>query len=272
MDKQLEAARALVTGAKPPTNCATLMSSTVSRLAGMLMVSLRVLLGVEAALEPLQTAIKSGSATSGIAPVVVAPSGQEARHPNGLVRCGAGCVEMFCGLLLALMIGLIGLGVSYAYGLTIWRVGKDLACHSVVAIESGTVDLRAELAKGYCTNVQSQGGFFSQEEYEKCTAAIDDFCDESGGCPDHYELLGVPKTATMKEIKTAYKKASRIWHPDKCPQRGECADGLDPDTCSDGCTHGCTDEVCHQRTMCLTEAGGRGGTLPDEAKRELLPV
>ena len=31
---------------------------------------------------------------------------------------------------------------------------------------------------------------------------------------DYYKILGVPKTATEKEIKTAYRKLARQFHPD----------------------------------------------------------
>ncbi|MGA7203249.1 MAG: J domain-containing protein, partial [Specibacter sp.] len=30
----------------------------------------------------------------------------------------------------------------------------------------------------------------------------------------HYQVLGVPSTATEREIKIAYRKAARIAHPD----------------------------------------------------------
>src|ERR1700730_9110382 len=36
---------------------------------------------------------------------------------------------------------------------------------------------------------------------------------------DYYKILGVPKTATAKEIKSAYRKLARQWHPDVNPTR-----------------------------------------------------
>lgn len=34
---------------------------------------------------------------------------------------------------------------------------------------------------------------------------------------DYYAILGVPKTAAQKDIKSAYRKAARKWHPDANP-------------------------------------------------------
>ena len=34
---------------------------------------------------------------------------------------------------------------------------------------------------------------------------------------DYYEILGVPKSAPEKDVKSAYRKLARKWHPDANP-------------------------------------------------------
>ncbi len=38
---------------------------------------------------------------------------------------------------------------------------------------------------------------------------------------DYYEVLGVPKTAAAKDIKSAYRKLARQWHPDQNPKNAK---------------------------------------------------
>ena len=40
---------------------------------------------------------------------------------------------------------------------------------------------------------------------------------------DLYEVMGLKKTATQKEIKKAFRKLSRKYHPDKNPDKKEWA-------------------------------------------------
>lgn len=41
---------------------------------------------------------------------------------------------------------------------------------------------------------------------------------------DYYKVLGVPKTATEKDIKAAYRRLARKWHPDLNPQTRKAAE------------------------------------------------
>ena len=41
---------------------------------------------------------------------------------------------------------------------------------------------------------------------------------------DYYQILGVPKTADAKAIKSAYRKLARKYHPDQNPGNKGAAD------------------------------------------------
>ena len=38
---------------------------------------------------------------------------------------------------------------------------------------------------------------------------------------DYYEILGVPRNATQQDIKSAYRKLTRVHHPDVNPEDRE---------------------------------------------------
>ena len=38
---------------------------------------------------------------------------------------------------------------------------------------------------------------------------------------DYYKILGVPKRAAEKDIKAAYRRLARKWHPDLNPQNSK---------------------------------------------------
>lgn len=42
---------------------------------------------------------------------------------------------------------------------------------------------------------------------------------------DYYQVLGVGKNASADEVKKAYKKQARLWHPDKHPNDKDAAEG-----------------------------------------------
>lgn len=40
-----------------------------------------------------------------------------------------------------------------------------------------------------------------------------------GSAPDHYSILGLPRTATISEVKKKYYELAKIYHPDVNPQK-----------------------------------------------------
>jgi DnaJ-class molecular chaperone len=73
---------------------------------------------------------------------------------------------------------------------------------------------------GYKTYDASEG-YGSAREWKKNfnKRMSKEEADETLGTDDPYIILGIKKGATAAEIKSAFKKLAKIWHPDMNPHR-----------------------------------------------------
>jgi len=74
-----------------------------------------------------------------------------------------------------------------------------------------------------------------------------------GNHRDFYEVLGVPKTASVDEIKSAYRKGALKWHPDRNPEHKEVAEVNFRE-----CTEAYSVLSDSESGRCMTRTGTRG--------------
>lgn len=85
---------------------------------------------------------------------------------------------------------------------------------------------------------------------------------------DYYKLLGVERTATGTQIKYAYRKAARRWHPDKCK-----APGAEEMFKRIAGAYACLSDPSRRAGYDLTGREGRAPTVtPEEAWRRAPTV
>ena len=74
---------------------------------------------------------------------------------------------------------------------------------------------------GYKTYDVKSEGYGSAWEWKKNfnQRMSKEEADETLGSDDPYTVLGIKIGATQSEIKSAFKKLAKMWHPDMNPQR-----------------------------------------------------
>lgn len=80
------------------------------------------------------------------------------------------------------------------------------------------------MAKGFMDGYRTydtSNGYGSAWEWKKSfhQRMNKEEADEILGSDDPYEILGVKRGASITEIKSAFRKLAKIWHPDLNPQR-----------------------------------------------------
>jgi DnaJ-class molecular chaperone len=80
------------------------------------------------------------------------------------------------------------------------------------------------MAKGFMDGYKTYDtteGYGSAWEWKRCFSQrmSKEEADETLGSDDPYIILGVKRGATQAEIKSAFKKLAKMWHPDLNPQR-----------------------------------------------------
>jgi DnaJ-class molecular chaperone len=80
------------------------------------------------------------------------------------------------------------------------------------------------MAKGFMDGYKkydTSDGYGNSWEWKKCfyQRMSKEVADDILGSDDPYTILGLKRSATLAEIKAAFKKLAKMWHPDLNPQR-----------------------------------------------------
>ena len=62
---------------------------------------------------------------------------------------------------------------------------------------------------------------------------VDNWCDPTNGCPDSYNMLGVDRNATNRELRQGYRRATLHYHPDKACSGPDLTSEVALETCQE---------------------------------------
>ena len=195
-------------------------------------------------LEPLRSALQKKSVAQGLSPRASGVDGGKRRYAPCAVRMCSECLDccVFTPLFALLLFFLLSPFLFYVTD-DVYRLSKNIACSTGVPKMVFDMALSGDPVTLAGINTQ-----------------VDNWCDPTNGCPDSYNMLGVDRNATNRELRQGYRRATLHYHPDKACSGPDLTSEVALETCQ---------EKYNALFTCLNEAKE---TLLDEKKRQYYDV